>query len=325
MAAVGAGVALLYTARSYHLTRRGQVTERFTKALERLGSTETYVRLGGVLALEQIVQDAPEQSTHAAQVLSHFVRDRVPARPSDAAVWPDSDPETSTGRSSGEQETRDGDSAELPERPYADVQAALTALTRPASRTHVDTELRLDFAGLHLHGATLIGADLTDADLEEADLAYATLFEANLTGANLIGTNFYRARMSDAIFTKACLEGANLNNVVLRETNLRGFDVGGADLTYAELTGCDLTKANFYEAKLLGATLHRADLTGANLTRANLSHASLTGATLTDADLSGANLTDVQGLSAAQLRTALIDDKTQLPPEIEAQVRTSAR
>ncbi|MFF3068858.1 hypothetical protein [Kitasatospora sp. NPDC057936] len=50
-------------------------------ALERLGSDQRYVRIGGVLALEQIVQDAPEQATHAAQVLGHFVRDRAPARP----------------------------------------------------------------------------------------------------------------------------------------------------------------------------------------------------------------------------------------------------
>lgn len=44
-AALGAGIALLYTARTYRLTRRGQITDRFTKALERLGSAQTYVCL----------------------------------------------------------------------------------------------------------------------------------------------------------------------------------------------------------------------------------------------------------------------------------------
>ena len=78
-AALGAGIALLYTARTYRLTRRGQITDRFTKALERLGSGEIYVRIGGILALEQIVQDAPEQAaTDAAHVLGHFVRHRAP-------------------------------------------------------------------------------------------------------------------------------------------------------------------------------------------------------------------------------------------------------
>jgi hypothetical protein len=38
--AVVVGTGLLYTARNYRLSRRGQVTDRFTIALERLGSSE---------------------------------------------------------------------------------------------------------------------------------------------------------------------------------------------------------------------------------------------------------------------------------------------
>jgi hypothetical protein len=45
--------------------------------LERLGSDELYVRYGGVLALEQIIQDAPDQATHAAQVLAAFIREQA--------------------------------------------------------------------------------------------------------------------------------------------------------------------------------------------------------------------------------------------------------
>ncbi|WP_157855740.1 hypothetical protein [Streptomyces aureocirculatus] len=61
------------------LTRRDQTTDRFTKRLERLGSEQTYVRIGGILALEQIVQDAPEQAAaSAARVLGRFSRHRAP-------------------------------------------------------------------------------------------------------------------------------------------------------------------------------------------------------------------------------------------------------
>ena len=49
--AIVVGAGLLYTARNYRLSRRGQVTDRFTIALERLGSSELYVRIGGVHAL----------------------------------------------------------------------------------------------------------------------------------------------------------------------------------------------------------------------------------------------------------------------------------
>ncbi|MFQ3563069.1 hypothetical protein QZN11_40545 [Streptomyces gramineus] len=120
-AAFGAGVALLYTARTYRLTRRGQITDRFTRALERLGSSEIYVRVGGILALEQIVQDAPEQvATDAARVLGDFIRDRAP-KAHVATAAGDSVPDLSSL-----------DDSELPYEAAADVQAALTALTRVA-------------------------------------------------------------------------------------------------------------------------------------------------------------------------------------------------
>ncbi|WP_191874015.1 pentapeptide repeat-containing protein [Streptomyces filipinensis] len=106
-----------------------------------------------MLALEQVVQDAPEQATHAAQVLGHFVRDRAPPRPGYA---PDGEP-TPTDTS-------------LPTIPEADVQVALTSLTRPKSRAHVDQSEMLSFATLYLAGARLFGADLTRADLSWANL-----------------------------------------------------------------------------------------------------------------------------------------------------------
>lgn len=45
-------VGLLYTARNYQLSRREQLTDRFSQALERLGSDQPYVRVGAIRALE---------------------------------------------------------------------------------------------------------------------------------------------------------------------------------------------------------------------------------------------------------------------------------
>jgi hypothetical protein len=197
-AALGAGIALLYTARTYRLTRRGQVTERFTKALERLGSGQIYVRIGGILALEQIVQDAPDQvATDAARVLNHFLRDQERGMRTVVEL--------------------------LPDEPAADVQAALTALTRAESRTHVDPREALDLHGLHLAGAHLVGADLTEADLREATLLGADL-RATLT----------RIKLRGATLTDADLSGATLMGVTLNEANLSGADLRGVDLSTAK-------------------------------------------------------------------------------------------
>jgi hypothetical protein len=44
---------LYFTGRTYLLNREGQVTERFTRAIDQLGSKSLDVRLGGIYALER--------------------------------------------------------------------------------------------------------------------------------------------------------------------------------------------------------------------------------------------------------------------------------
>ncbi|WP_406104688.1 pentapeptide repeat-containing protein [Streptomyces sp. NBC_01003] len=318
VAALGAGIALLYTARTYRLTRRGQITERFTKALERLGSTERYVRIGGILALEQIVQDAPEQAaTDAARVLGHFIRDRAPKA---ALTTPTPGPDGRTPTSTAP------DSEQLPQEPAADVQAALTALTRAESRTHVDPRELLDLHGLHLAGAQLHRADLTEAYLRGATLTEADLGGAMLTNADLLGATLTKADLGGAMLTGADLGGAMLTGADLYRAMLTKADLGGATLTKANLGWATLTGANLSGATLTGAYLSRATLTGADLggamlTGANLSGAMLTKAdlgraTLTGADLRGVDLSDVLGLTHP-LTEVKTDEETILPPKRE--------
>ncbi|MFC8201666.1 pentapeptide repeat-containing protein [Streptomyces sp. NPDC057298] len=325
-AALGAGIALLYTARTYRLTRRGQITDRFTKALERLGSSQIYVRIGGILALEQIVQDAPEQAaTDAARVLGHFIRHHAPKTapppdPDDPHRGPHADP--------------------LPTEPDADVQAALTALTRTESRTHVDPREQLDLHGLHLAGArlnhadltrgnlvraTLTGADLSGATLTGADLVRATLTGADLSGATLTGASLVRATLTGAYLVRATLAEAYLAEATLTGANLSGADLTkahlfGADLTKAHLYGADLTKAHLVKATLTEAYLAEADLTKAHLVRATLTKADLSEATLTKADLSEATLTEAH-LFEVDLVSAFWSEETRWPSEYGAGVR----
>ncbi|WP_405681200.1 pentapeptide repeat-containing protein [Streptomyces sp. NBC_00868] len=313
VAAIGAGIALVYTARNYRLSQRGQVTDRFTKALERLGSEQVYVRIGGVLALEQIVQDAPGQATHAAKVLGHFVRHRTPAR----SAAPQSDERATRvadllevlghvarrrarARQAAAAEPNAADST-LPMEPNADVQAALTALTRPASRTHVDEREILALAGLHLTRANLGNADLTCADLRSTDLTDACLTKADLTHSDL----------RDAHLSHANLDGADLTRADLRFTRLIRASLDGAHLTDADLTGAHLTSAD----------LSSADLTRARLTNARLTDADLGWADLTDADLRGVDLTNTRGMTVSQVQSACTDPLTKLPPDIGAVLR----
>lgn len=76
---LGAGLfavgALLYTARNFTLSREGQMTDRYTKAIEQLGSEKLDVRIGGIYALERIALDSAKDHPTVMEVLSTFIRE----------------------------------------------------------------------------------------------------------------------------------------------------------------------------------------------------------------------------------------------------------
>src|SRR6266540_375966 len=265
--AAGAVMALAYTGRTYRLAHRGQLTERFSKALERLGSDEPYVRLGGVHALAHVLRDSADHHRDVVEVLVAFVRQRAPRVASPTGV-----------RSHGA-DTRSGvllvtsDQA-LPAEPAPDVQAALTALGHHPRR--LEARVMLNLGDLHLARAVLNRADLTDA---------------SLGGANL---------------TRAWLTGANLARAVLNRADLTDTWLGGANLTRARLEGANLTAVQLHEADLTDAWLEGANLTGAQLLEANLTRAWLGGADLTGAhDLTQAQVEAALGDAATRLPTEL--------------------
>ena len=60
---------------------QGHITDRFTKAIEQLGSKEMAVRLGAIYALERISRDSPEDHWTIMEVLTAYVRDNAPWPP----------------------------------------------------------------------------------------------------------------------------------------------------------------------------------------------------------------------------------------------------
>jgi uncharacterized protein YjbI with pentapeptide repeats len=338
--------------RTHDREREAQLTERYTRAVDQLGSAVLDVRLGGIYALERLARDSPPSQPTIVEVLSAFAR----VHSTDPALRPAATPTAPSG-TRGNPKTAATPTRSGPVRPAVDVHAAVTVLARlpvlkevpraaltgadltgPASlaRLHVPRDGSLahadltdaDLTGASLDGvdltdATLIGADLTRAALGEAELTRADLADADLTRAVLGGANLTRARLGGASLTSAWLVGANLTDTRLDKADLTDARLGGANLTRADLGGANLTDTRLVRADLTGARLGEANLTdarldGANLTDAWLDGANLTRADLADADLTnawlvGANLTDAQGLTQEQLDTARGDASTVLP------------
>ncbi len=81
-AGVFAAGALIFTALNFTLSRRalelteqGQVTDRYTKAIEQLCSDKLDVRIGGTYALERVARDSTRDHPTVMEVLAAFVRE----------------------------------------------------------------------------------------------------------------------------------------------------------------------------------------------------------------------------------------------------------
>lgn len=229
------GLALLgtvyYSAQTLALNRRGQFTERFTKAIEQLGSETLAVRLGGIYALEQIALDSSKLHWPVMEVLVAFVH----ANPAG-----DEEPVTHGWTDDGPRHERD----RVPIR--ADLQAALTVLgRRPEKRRRWEHEHQRAFnlRFVDIRRARLWGMHFEDALLTGARLDGAYLSHAHLERAFLSGASLRRVFLRDGHLEHAVLRGAHLDGAVLLRARMDGTDLAGAHLERTDLTGAQLEKA----------------------------------------------------------------------------------
>ncbi|MGX1887026.1 hypothetical protein [Streptomyces sp. NPDC055287] len=62
------------SSRELDVAQEGQITDRYTKAVENLGNDSMDVRLGGIYALQRIMEDSVRDHPTTADVLTTFVR-----------------------------------------------------------------------------------------------------------------------------------------------------------------------------------------------------------------------------------------------------------
>ena len=233
-------VGAIYTARGFALSRAGQLTDRFTKAIEQLGRKELDIRLGGIYALERIARDSKEDHPQVVEVLTAYVREHALLHDmSQGDPGPHESPAQSLHMSARTSTAR------LP----TDLQAVLTVLGRrtlahEVARPPLDLSLTY-LQGANLQGANLHQADLSGANLQGANLQGGYLQRADFTMANLSGADLTGAKPAMANLTEAILCGANLTEANLTGADLRGADLAGANLSLAELRSVDFRDAHY--------------------------------------------------------------------------------
>jgi uncharacterized protein YjbI with pentapeptide repeats len=264
------GLALLigiyWSARTWQTMREGQITDRFTNAINQLGETgreKLAIRLGGIYALERIARDSERDHWPIMEVLTAYVRENAPWKEEEQRSTEETSPH----------EPQPTQSNQSPPKLAIDIQAILTVLGRRTRTFDEGEDQRLDLSRTALRRALLGRAHLVRASLRAAHLEGALLGRAHLEWADLVEAHLVRA-------------------------SLRAAHLEGASLTEAQLEGADLWAAQLEGANLTGAQLERANLRGAHLERANLRIAQLQGA-----DLQGAQLEGARNLMVEQLST----------------------
>jgi uncharacterized protein YjbI with pentapeptide repeats len=280
------------------------ISNQVSKGFELLGNEKKIVaqRLGGIYALEGVMNSSKEYHQPILEALCAFVRDETHTKTaSDAPAMEIQVTLTVIGRRQVKSETVD-----LGREVFAAVD--LTG-------AHIQ---RVNLAEANLRTAKLEGIDLSGAELYDADLSSADLDSAILDGATLTDAHLDNAIISDAHMKSARLSGADLHDAHLSRAHLNGAYLGPGVYSRpgANLSGADLSRADLSGADLSGADLTYANLSGAALNSAHLYYTNLSDANLSGANLSDANLNDAQGLTSEQLAGACGNEHTRLDPPL---------
>jgi hypothetical protein len=218
----GCGVAFgSYVAfQNLGLAREGKLTDRFSTAVDQLGSDKLAVRIGAIFALERITIESARDRRAIAEVLGAFIRSP-----------PNADAH------------RERNSVETPYSNYlstmatyklrADLQAALTVLGRAVWRGKEHT--------VDLSHSVIDGADLKGTDLRSFQL-----FHTSLAGSLLADADLRNTLTSGADFSSCVFHGTKLAGAVFLSCRFEYSSLGGAlDLELAKFSGCDMRGAKY--------------------------------------------------------------------------------
>jgi hypothetical protein len=185
------------TQQTLELTEQGQITDRFTKAIEQLSATSNEkknleMRLGGIHALERISRESENDYWPIMEILAAYVREHAPQDPAAEADVDDIDKGATK----------------------IDVEGKL-------SFRHADTEIQAILDTIGRRSRTWPEEERIRIRLERTDLRGAQFVDANLSGlwflgADLRGAYFQGCNVEGAVFTDAKLKNAMFQAVDLR-------------------------------------------------------------------------------------------------------------
>jgi hypothetical protein len=222
------------------LAEQGQVSERFSRTVEQLGTTNADgsaaidVRAGALFSLRQIGLDSEAYAQPAFLVAATYVANnyRPPSKP----------------RPHGCDRFR-------PPRP--DIANAFRHVLPALAKKRLEDAGESILLGLR-------GVDLAGLAVDKLVLQRFNLTGVKFNDASLVDADFRESNLSSANFHRACL-----SRVDFRQADLRGTDLSDAELDGADLRGATVSRTtDFKSARLKGAKFTATTLEQASLSKA---------------------------------------------------------
>lgn len=260
-------------------TEDKQITERFAKAIEQLGSQDLQVRIGAIYSMERLAKDSPRDHWTVMEVLTSFIKSK--SFKQESVIIPNLENLQNKSRDTITQSVLQKIQQEQQIKITIDIQAALTVISR-RNHNQDPKDKYLDISHCDIRGADLRKAKLNKADLTNTNLSRANLEDAELSEAKLQNSDLTHAWLNKANLKRANLHLAKLNAAQLQEAQLQKTDLTGAEIKSVNLNNAKLNKAILHGAILCRSTLNNTDLTDAKLKRTNLKEAKIDNKTRLD-------------------------------------------
>lgn len=285
------------------VAQEGHITDRFTKAVEQLGSENVTVRIGGVYALKRIAQDSiVRDHISVMDVLTNFIRYSPYAKVQREALQ-DAEAYDEFQEASRNNRAIPANTPPPKYPRFIDCPDIIAAIETIQSRSPKQRNIEKN----RNYVPSLKNADFSFLILNDVDLSKLDLNGAYLKYANVLGVNLSHVDLSHGEYQGIDLSDAVLSEIDMSESDLRSSNLSGAKLDNAHLNQTNFSNANLAGANFIGADLSNSILLNANFVGANLENANLSGADLSGADVREANLSNVnfQGARLRWTRVAL--------------------
>ena len=267
----------VYNRRQTEVAEQSHITDQINKAVENLGATRPSgdrnepnleVRIGGLLALERIGRQNPEEHIQVMQILCSYIRENTNLFIKQSVDFaPD-------GRPNGDYVF-----------PRSDLRMALDIIARRGPDLKEIEKLRPEPYRLDFHGTDFRGLSLRHQDFESAILSYAQFQGADLEGVNL--------RL------------AQLNNVEFESASLYTADLSGSDMSFCDFEHANLNNADLENAKIVLTDFIRSDLRDTSFRGSYINRVNFNGSRMQLSDFSGSYLNRVMFHGTNSIDTSL--------------------